>query len=301
MKKTNFELLKLNPIELGLSIEQVEEIKKPFQENANKLMELQEQANEVGEIKEITKETCKKARELRLTIAKIRTWTEEVKDNEKADILKKWSAIQFCYNLIKEVAKQEEEKLEKIEKHFENLEKERVAKLQTERLEQVKPFMDSFALQWLSLWTMSDEVFEAFLQGAKSKFEQKKAQEEKEAKEKAEKEAKEKAERERIAAENEKLKKQNEKKDEKFKKEREAKEKAEKEARELKEKAEREAKEKADKEAQEKADQERLEKAWKYKKFLEKNGVSPENEKDFIIKKEDGVVRLYKLVDTFTI
>jgi hypothetical protein len=37
--------------------------------------------------------------------------------------------------------------LEKIEKHFENIEKERVAKLQTERLEKIKPFMDQFALQ----------------------------------------------------------------------------------------------------------------------------------------------------------
>jgi hypothetical protein len=72
MTTTKNELLKLNPIELGLSIEQVEEIKKPFQENANSLMELQGKAKEIkGE--EITKETCKKAREVRLAIVKIRT------------------------------------------------------------------------------------------------------------------------------------------------------------------------------------------------------------------------------------
>ena len=97
-----------------------------------------------------------------------------------------------------------EESLMAAEKHFEILEKERIHKLQNERISLIAPYVES--TMGLDLGNMDAEIFDGFLTGTIAKFE---------ARIKAEKEAtekrilEEKAEKERIEAqriENEKLK-----------------------------------------------------------------------------------------------
>lgn len=104
----------------------------------------------------------------------------------------------------KEIAENErmEEKLFEAEKHFENLEKERILKLNDERMKLVSVYEVDGTL--LNLGAMPDEVFNSFLSGTKMKYEAKKEAERKAAEElenaRIEKERKEKLHNERKEA-----------------------------------------------------------------------------------------------------
>jgi colicin import membrane protein len=136
------------------------------------------------------------------------------------------------------VNEQMESKLLEAEKHFENLEKERVSKINNERIELVRPYLEE--VDNLFLADMEEDVFDAYLLTKKQNHEAiLKAEQEREAKRIAE----EKAEAERLEAqrlENIKLKAEAEAKEKALEKER-AEAKAKQDAIELKAKKERES------------------------------------------------------------
>lgn len=214
---------------------------------------------------ELNDETLKEARELRLKIRDNRTkgieaWHKVNKEfylrgGQFVDAIKK-----------KEVLENErmEDNLLSIEKHFENIEKEKQEALHNSRIEQIKPFVDD--VTGLDFRTMQQDVFDAFLTAKKSAYE---ARIEAERKAEAERIESARIEAERIEAqriENERLKKEAEEREAKAKKEREEferkqkeieeKARKEREALELKAKKEREALE--EKARQEKAKQDAI-------------------------------------------
>jgi colicin import membrane protein len=243
---------------------------------------LQEQYNEVIKLDIEEANTSKIAKELRLKIVKNRTqgigvWHKTTKDF----FLKGGQFVDAIKRKEEAVNIQMEETLEQIEKYAENKEKERLSLLQSERLELIAPYLENTF--GLDLAIMSDEMFENFLLGSKSKYEAKieaerleaerieserlaeierqKAIEIENAKLKAEAEAKEKAIAEERKAQAEKEAKLKAEADAilKAEQEKQAKERAEAEAklkaeREAKEKLEAEIKAKADAEAKAKAD-----------------------------------------------
>ena len=167
-------------------------------------------------------------KELRLKIVKNRTQgIEKWHKTNKEFYLSGGRFVDAIKNKEILVNQEMEEKLLEAEKFFENQEKERVAKLQSERIEKVSPYLES--VDNLDLTTMDDYVFDAFYEGSKAKFE---------AKKEAERLESERIENERIAEakrleeqklENEKLKKEAEIKEIELAKERaenEAKQKA---------------------------------------------------------------------------
>jgi colicin import membrane protein len=218
-------------------------------------------------VREIDKDLIKQANALRKKIKENRTRGIEVWHRTNKDVFLRGG--QFVDAIKRrEVAENErmEDKLEEIEKYYENLEKERIAKLQSEREDELSQY-EVENLTTLRLGEMDDNVYSAFLIGAKSQFEtrkeaERKAEEERLAKEKAEAE-----ERERIRLENERLKKEAEEREAQLARERaeaEAKLRAEREAAEAKAAAERaerekvEAELKARKDAEAKAEADRL-------------------------------------------
>lgn len=217
---------------------------------------------------EISQENLAKFRELRLKIVKNRTqgiikWHK----TNKEFFLTGGKFVDAIKNKEIQINEEMESKLMDAEKHFENLEKERIEKLNAKRVELVKPYVDD--VENLYLADMEDDVFEAYLLTKKNNHEAKlKAEAEaEEARLKAIEE--EKKEQERIRKENAKLKAEAEERERlakieeqkrlKAEQERKAKEEAEKKKQEAeaeKKRAEYEAKLKAEREEKERIERE---------------------------------------------
>lgn len=197
------ELLKINSEEFWITDEKVNDLIKPFIPQVQKYMEFIPQIEALKKVENITPEIVAKAKRLRLDIKPIRTQAEKIKTTEKSSYLTAGNVIQKWYNMLLWIISEQEEALEKIEKHFENLEKERIAKLQIERVKLLKPYEVENS-ENLKLWEMEDVVFENFLEGSKKAYLDKKQAE---ADEKKRKEYEE-LENKRLKEENDRLKKE---------------------------------------------------------------------------------------------
>lgn len=293
-------ILKTELEKVGFTGSKAEMIESAFAPMVEMLKGFEAEFEEITNL-EINAATTIKARELRLKLVKVRTTTAKVHKEQKDEYLRGGRAIDGIKNILEFAVVDKENALEKIEKHFENIEKERLQTLKTERNELVSPYgIDGYNL---SLELMSEEVFNNFLSGSKLAFEQKIEAErlaeqkriaeieaekqrqierdaelerlrlEREAREKEIAEERKQAELKRLEAEKESKRIQAEK-DEQLRLEREAREKAENEIRlanELKAKKEKEAEElriaeekaklKAEKEAQKAPDKQKLKQA----------------------------------------
>lgn len=186
------------------------------------MVELENDYNEVLSLPIEERATSKRARELRLKYAKIRTSVKEIHKTQKAFYLAGGRFVDGWKNAQEFASLGKEEKLEEIEKYAENLEKQRIADLQAERTAALEPY-EVENLENLNLGTMPDNIWENFLSGSIATYNNKKEAERlaKEAEEKrlAEEAA---AERERVRVENEKLKKELEEKEAALQAERQA-------------------------------------------------------------------------------
>lgn len=219
-------------------------IRSTFQPMANMLEKFEESYREIKAEadKEVTEELTKRSRRLRIDIGKVRIETEKVRKAEKEQYLRGGKAIDGVSNILKWAITDKEESLKKIERHFEEMEKERLAEVQREREYQLSEFVPDAHERDLS--SMDDDVWAAYIATKKQEHAdrlaaERKAEEERVAREKAEAE-----ERERIRLENEQLKQEaaeREKREAAERKAREAKEAAEAKARRAKEAAEKKA------------------------------------------------------------
>lgn len=173
-------LLKIDNKEFSLSKDKITDLMIPFLPVAEEYIEYIWDIENIKKIKpsDYTDEICKKAKRLRIDISKIRNATKKIKDEEKKIVLQIWNVTQKCHNTIVKIIEEQEDILEKIELHFENLEKERVLKLTIERQELLKPY-EVENLWMLKLWEMEEAIFNNFLQWCKTTFEQNKIEEEK--------------------------------------------------------------------------------------------------------------------------
>lgn len=215
--------------------------------------------------KELTKETCAEASALRKKLVKVRTGIAEIHKTEKAFYLASGRYVDALKNKITLPIEQMEEELSKIEKHFENLEKERIEKLNQERIAIVAPYLDDVSN--LNLAQMDSDVFAAYVSAKKTAYEARIAEQQRiEAERVAAIEA-EKAERERIRKENEALRIEAERKEKELAEERRIAEERQKkveaeaaaERKRLEAIAEQERKEHEKQLAKEKAERERIE------------------------------------------
>lgn len=161
----------------------------------------------------ITKDICDRAKRLRLDISKVRTGTEKLRKEQKEEYLRAGKAIDGVSNILQWAVKSKEEKLESIEKYFENLEKERIEKITNERTEILAPFLLQGEYIPGNIGTMELDVFEAYL-SAKIKAFNDYLEAERIAEEKRKEEENRLAiEREQLRLENERLRKEVEESD----------------------------------------------------------------------------------------
>ena len=120
-----------------------------------------------------TPELAKQAKAHRQKYVKIRTSTEKVKKDQKAELLIITKAIDGLYNIVKWATTSDEEKLKSIEKEEERIELEQLNKLQAERVALIAPYVEG--AEALSLAEMDADVFESYLLVKKTKFEKEEA------------------------------------------------------------------------------------------------------------------------------
>lgn len=231
----------------------------------------------------ITTETLPRFKELRLKIVKNRTQgLDKWKEKEKAFYLAGGNFIQAVYNKELRINQDMEAKLMEAEKFFENQEKEKARLLNEARIEKLKPYVDDvFGLDFAP---MTDEDFDDYLLGKKTRFENEAKEREAELL-RIENERLVEIERQKaIELENAKLKAEAEEKEKalieerKLQVEKEDKLKAEQDLilqKEREEKAKIEAELQQKKEAEIKAEKERLELLEQQKKEAEKLAKAP--------------------------
>jgi outer membrane murein-binding lipoprotein Lpp len=203
--------LYVNPQEYGLDETKATTISEAFKP---KELELEGYTNLYTSIinSEITPELTKDAAELKKKLVKVRTSTADIHKAEKAFYFAGGKFVDAKKNKITTAVEEMEAKLLAIANYYENIEKERIAKLQAERLEAISPYLEEAASRdWAS---MEQDVFDSYLATTKKKWEVWQAELEKQRKEEEEaKKAQEEllkaqqAEIEKQRAENEKLRK----------------------------------------------------------------------------------------------
>lgn len=232
-EETKNQIVVVDPKELGLDetkAKEVESVFTPLIIEREALTVIYQQLI----TEEMSKELVNKAYQLRLKLTKVRTGTDKVHKVAKAFYLAGGRFVDAWKNKNNIAIEQMESKLEEIENYYENLEKERIAKLQTEREKELAKY-DVENIQTLSLGNMSEQVWENFLTGTKLGYENRKAAELKAEQDRIEAERKEAEEREAQRLENIRLKKEAELKEKQLEIERA---KADAELKAIKEKAE---------------------------------------------------------------
>jgi colicin import membrane protein len=163
------ELIKSSELE-GVEITKAQQIKAVFEPMSQLLMQFDERYNNVISESEkgITEDVTKKAKRLRLDIGKVRIETEKTRKAQKEEYLRAGKAIDGVANILKFAVVDKEEKLESIEKHFENIEKERLEKLEHDRRQMLADYCDVLPG---GLSSMPDDVFNAYLSAKKKEYE----------------------------------------------------------------------------------------------------------------------------------
>lgn len=161
------ELVKIDPKEFGLEENQVQTIEQAFMP---KIIERDGYVKVYEQLitKELTPSLCSEAAELRRKLVKTRTGIAEIHKTQKAFFLAAGRFVDAWKNKETAPIEQMEEKLSEIEKHFEKIEAERIAKLETERTKEISTYSDVFPA---GLGRMDESVYTNYLAGLKLAYE----------------------------------------------------------------------------------------------------------------------------------
>lgn len=143
-------------------------IRKAFEPMVKMLGTMEIEAEEIFAL-DMSKETCGKARGLKIRIQKVRTAADNKRKEEKAQYILGGGAIQGFYNIFKAVVTPIEKKLEEIEKYYENLEKKKVTDLQGKRTLLLKEFEIDGSI--MKLGEMQKDVWDNYFAGIKHNYE----------------------------------------------------------------------------------------------------------------------------------
>jgi len=227
------DLIKVDASQYGLEETKAKQITDMFMPMLAKMEALEEKYNSIIKLP-IDTDTISMAKALRLEYVKVRTGTDKIHKELKKFYLQGGKFVDGWKNAQRMASEGIEKKLMDIEKHFENIEKERKEHQLQERIEELAKYgyMDIPN----SLVNMEQDVWQNYLYGVKKNYEMQQEAKRKAEEERLRKQKEEEEERKRIREENARLKKEAE--------ERKKKEEEEKIQREKKEEAERIAREK---------------------------------------------------------
>jgi hypothetical protein len=160
-------LVKIDPKEFGLEENKAKQISDMFKPMLDSMIALEKEYNEVVKL-EISKEATTKAKELRLKYVKIRTGTAEIHKELKHFYLQGGRFVDGWKNAQLMSSQGIEEKLMAIERHYENIEAEKIEKLQEERALELEKYEVDFVPG--NLGELTDGVWDNFLFGTKTSY-----------------------------------------------------------------------------------------------------------------------------------
>lgn len=165
----NQSLIVVDHTQYGLEEKQAKLVEAVFVPMIEKMTELETSYNEIVALP-IEPTTIALARELRLKYVKARTGAEKIHKEAKAFYLAGGRFVDGWKNALTFAAGTKEEKLEAIEKHFENIEKQRRAELKQKRTEILRDVCDTPELHPVE--NMTAAQFNEFFNGMKLAKEQ---------------------------------------------------------------------------------------------------------------------------------
>jgi hypothetical protein len=154
------EITVLNELKV-LSPSKAEQIEAAFKPMLETLKDM-EAAYDMVMYQEISPELCKKAKRLRLDIAKIRLAADKVRKTEKEQYKVGADAIQGMYNILKFGTSEKEESLKNLETHYERIEADRKQKCEDERQALLLPYYAMIGVQ-MNLSDKTVEEWEKYL------------------------------------------------------------------------------------------------------------------------------------------
>jgi colicin import membrane protein len=166
--KTKELVLQVNPKEYGLEESKALEMVNGLSTTIAEREVLKNAYVDVIDL-DITEDNLPTFKELRLKIRDNRTkGLDKWKVSQKAYFLAGGNFVQAIYNKEILVNQEMEAKLMEAEKHFENLEKERIAEIQDQRIRLISPYLESVENLYLS--DMEEDVWEAYLKTKKDSY-----------------------------------------------------------------------------------------------------------------------------------
>lgn len=167
--------LQVQPSEFGLEESKAQELIKGLSVTLKEREILKDAFLDVTEL-EVSEENIPTFKELRLKIVKNRTQgIEKWHKTQKAFYLAGGRFVDAIKNKEIAVNQEMEERLLDAEKHFENLEKERINKLQFERAEKLSKYVDD--ISHIDLGNMDDDIWNAYFTAKKQAHEERIAEE----------------------------------------------------------------------------------------------------------------------------
>ena len=163
------EIVKVNAADFGLEESKAQEIEALFTPMLAKMTALEKEYNAVIKL-EVTEEACDKAKELRLKYVKVRTGTAAIHKDAKAFYLAGGRFVDGWKNAQLFASQGIEDKLQEIEKHFENAERDRLQAIYETRKAEILPFVEDQAMIAGDIGRMEDAVWIPYLQSVKESF-----------------------------------------------------------------------------------------------------------------------------------
>lgn len=169
------QLVVLDASEYGLEEVKAKQISDMFKPMLDEMVSLESSYNEVLAAG-ITPENCNKAHELRQKYVKVRTGTAKIHKELKAFYISGGKFVDGWKNAQLMASQGNEEKLMAIEKHFENIEKERIANLHAARVAELNKYSAKFIPE--TLGELEAGVWENYLGGVAAAYKLKQEEEE---------------------------------------------------------------------------------------------------------------------------
>lgn len=164
-------LQKIKGSDYGLTETKAKEISKMFKPMLDEMESLENDFNHVMALKQ-SSERSAEAKELRLRYVKVRTGTAAIHKDLKAFYLQGGRFVDGWKNAQLMASQGNEEKLMDIEKHFENIEKERIQKIAIERGDQITQVTHENDEVYLpaDLGSMPDDVWANYYASIKATY-----------------------------------------------------------------------------------------------------------------------------------
>jgi len=198
------ELIKVDiQSEFGIEENIANNLSVAFQPMLDKMAAMEDEFNTVMSM-EFNMDKMARCKNLRQRYVKIRTGTDKIHKAEKEKYLIVGRAVDAFKNAQKAASMGKEEQLAEVEKHYENIEKQRIANIQEERRLELETYEADYIPD--NLGTMEEPVWKNYISGIKGNYDRRKEAEAKAEQERIEKEKAEKKRQIEIEKENKRLK-----------------------------------------------------------------------------------------------